>query len=142
MAVFTGSCECRSIRVRFETSRPLPELPVYGCKCSLCRRHNGRLTSDPQGRLDIKGDVRALQRYRFAHKVSEFIICRICGTYVANVAQFGGSGGQLVGAVSVMCLDDWEGLIAEPKFMPYQGIEAEQKLAWRQKLWTPASVSI
>jgi hypothetical protein len=139
MAVYTGSCECRSIRVRFETARPLADLPVLGCKCGFCRRHTARLTADPAGRLEIKGDLRALQRYKFAHKVSEFILCRICGSYVGNFAQIGGQG---LGAVSVMCLDDWEGLIAEPRFMPFNGVEADQKLGWRQKLWTPATVSI
>src|SRR5215472_15639056 len=95
-----GGCHCKNLKVTFETARDPSELPLRACQCSFCVRHGGITTSDPEGLLvvDVEraGD---LSRYRFALGVTDFLVCRTCGVYVAAVME--DEGRQALGVLNV-----------------------------------------
>ena len=133
-----GSCHCGAITVAFETSDPR-SLPLRACQCSFCRRHGGVTTSDPAGRLVV--DVHQpglLQRYRFALGITDFLICRTCGVYVAAVME---DGAGSLGVLNINVLDDRDriSLKAEPK--SYEGENVSDRLARRRKAWMPVEVA-
>ena len=86
MTVFTGSCHCGNIAVRFETDQPVDEVAVRACACSFCRAHGASTVSDPHGTLTVRiEDPGAARRYRFGLKTADFLLCAGCGVYVAAV---------------------------------------------------------
>ena len=80
-----GSCHCGDISLRFETERSPAELPVTICGCSFCLKHRPRFTNDPGGSLAIAyRDESCVNRYRFALKLADFLVCRTCGVFVCT----------------------------------------------------------
>ena|ERR1700722_13311380 len=133
-----GGCHCASLEVAFETALDPAALPLRACQCSFCRRHGGVTTSDPAGRLLI--EVRQheqLQRYRFAHGITEFLICRSCGVYVAAVME---TERRLLGVLNVNVLDERDGLLQQPQPMQYGTENAEAREARRAKVWMSVEI--
>ena len=74
-----------------------------------------------------------LERYRFATRSSDFLICGDCGVYVAAVIS--SNKGQFA-TVNVNAI---KGLQHIPEAMPvsYEGESREQKASRREARWTP-----
>lgn len=136
--VFTGACHCGAIRVRYLTRFPIGTLRVGRCGCSFCRRHGARTSSDSGGHLAITEQAPGAQRYRFGLGITDFLICRRCGTYVAAVIADG--TGQLA-TLNVNLLDDRDQFDPAPPVVHYDGENAEDRLARRRKQWTPTTLS-
>ena len=86
--IINGGCHCGNLRLTFYTSKPFEEMPIRACQCTFCRKHNVRATADPDGRLEIKVvDEAKLSRYKLGHGITDFLICRGCGVYVAATMQ-------------------------------------------------------
>jgi hypothetical protein len=133
-----GGCHCGNIRVAFETSIPPGTLQLRACQCSFCRRHGGITTSDPAGRLVIEvRDREQLQRYRFALGITDFLICRTCGVYVAAIME---SGGRSLGVVNVNVLDEREPFARSPEPMSYGTETVEDREVRRARVWMPVEV--
>lgn len=133
-----GGCHCRSIEVAFETALDPTALPLRACQCSFCRRHGGITTSDPAGRLVVEvREPEHLQRYRFALGITDFLICRTCGVYVAAVMQ---AAGRPLGVLNVNVLDDRAAFARPPAPMEYGAEKVEDREARRAKVWMPVEI--
>jgi hypothetical protein len=132
--ILHGSCHCGNIRVALETAIDPRALPLRACQCSFCRRHGAVTTSDPDGRLVVEvRDAALLQRYRFALGITEFLVCRTCGVYVAAVM------GTLAVA-NVNALDEREPFARQPEAKHYGAETAGDREARREKVWMPVEI--
>ena len=133
-----GGCHCGNIKVAFETALDPRALPLRACQCSFCVRHAGVTTSDPAGRLVVEvRDAGQLQRYRFALGITDFLICRTCGVYVAAVMD---ADGHAVGVLNVNVLDEREPFARQATPMEYGAETVVDRVARRANVWTPAEV--
>jgi hypothetical protein len=132
-----GGCHCGNLKVAFETAHDPRSFQLRACQCSFCRRHGGITTSDPAGHLRIevsRHDV--LTRYRFALGITDFLICRTCGVYVAAVMETE----DTIGVLNVNVLDDREPFARQPEPMQYGAEAVEDRQARRAKVWMPVEV--
>ncbi len=133
-----GGCHCGNLSIVFETSRDPSALPLRACQCSFCRRHGGVTTSDPEGRLVV--EVRRpeqLQRYRFALGITDFLICRACGVYVAATME---ADGRMLGVLNVNVLDEQGPFRRPAEPMQYGAEKVEDREARRTKVWMPVEI--
>jgi hypothetical protein len=140
--VLDGVCHCGALAVRFVTRKQPADLPLLACQCSFCRRHGTRATADPDGCMVLTvRDPAALSRYAFGLKTAQYLICRICGTYVGAVCpDAAGSEGGERGLLNVNCLSEtaraaFDG--REPAPLHYGEETREARLARRRNGWTP-----
>ena len=133
-----GHCHCGSVRVILEPHAPVGELPLRACQCSFCRTRGALTTSDPAGRLFIEAAPGALNHYQFGLRVTDFLLCEECGTYVAAVSEIDGA---LMGVVNVTgtSLSGFEGRAPDP--MIYDEETPDQRLARRAGRWMPVVVT-
>jgi hypothetical protein len=128
------------MKVAFETSLDPRNLPLRACQCSFCRRHAGVTTSDRAGRLVVEvGQPERLERYRFALGITDFLICRTCGVYVAAVMEI---DGRSLGVLNVNVLDEREPFARAPTPMEYGTERVEEREARRVKVWMPVEVRV
>jgi len=133
-----GGCHCGQLKVAFETSLDPGALQLRACQCSFCRRHGAVTTSDPAGRLRIEiGQPDLLVRYRFALGITDFLLCRACGVYVAAVME---AEGRALGVVNVNVLDEREPFSRQPDPMRYGAETVEDREARRARVWMPVEV--
>jgi hypothetical protein len=133
-----GACHCGALLVELETSVDPTALPLRACQCSFCRRHGGITTSDPAGRLVVM--VRApesLQRYRFALGITDFLLCRACGVYVAATMA---SDGRALGVLNVNVLDEREAFARKAEPMNYGAETVGSRSDRRAKIWMPVEI--
>jgi hypothetical protein len=126
--------------VRFESERSPAELPVRTCGCTFCIKHRGRYTSDPNGRVEIDiADDSFVSRYRFGLRLADFLICRMCGVFVA--AYEPGAPGRAV--INIEALDQQSAFTAPPTQLTiYDSEDVAARTARRAKSWTPATLRI
>ncbi len=134
---FTGGCHCGNVEVTFETAKDPAQLAVNACTCSFCRRHGAHTMSDPEGRARITAeDPAGLNRYRFALRTADFLICRGCGVYVA-AAFTDGETGRAYATLNVNAFDAPEAFARPAEAVDY-GHETEAERRERRKgRWTP-----
>jgi hypothetical protein len=130
MRLFAGACHCGAVEARFETRLAPGEIEVRADQCGLCRRHGAKTVSDPAGRLTLRFKEGDVERYRFGLKMTDFIICRRCGAYVAAVMDD-------VGVLNVVGADigAFAGRAAVP--VDYDAETADDRRARRRQRWTP-----
>ena len=140
MTTLTGGCHCGNMTVACETSLDPRRLPLRACQCSFCRRHGAVSTSDPAGRLVVEvRQPERLQRYRFGLGITDFLICRTCGVYVAAVMEI---EGRALGVLNVSVLDEGEAFARAPIPMEYGAEQVEDRAARRVKAWMQVEVRI
>lgn len=138
--ILRGGCHCGGLKVAFETSLDPGDLQLRACQCSFCRRHGAVTTSDPSGGLRIRvGEPGQLQRYRFALAITDFLVCRTCGVYVAATMEV---DGRLLGVVNVNVLDEREPFDRSPGPVYYGAETREDREARRVKVWMPVEVKM
>jgi hypothetical protein len=136
MTRLEGRCHCGAISVAVETPKAPAELPLRACQCSFCRKHGVRSTSDPEARVTYTvADPAELQRYRFATRTAETLICRTCGVYVGAIIEIDGG---LYGIANVNVLDDQSAFDRPPEIRSYDHQTAEERIARRRVTWMPA----
>jgi hypothetical protein len=136
--ILRGGCHCGALGVVLETARDPSTLPLRACQCSFCLRHGAITTADPAGRLRIEvGDPERLVRYRFALGITEFLVCRACGVYIA--ATMPGDRGTL-GVVNVNVFDERQPFARAAEPMSYGAETVEERTARRAERWMPADV--
>ena len=137
---YSGRCHCGALRLRLESERAARELPVRTCGCGFCSKHRPRYTSDPGGRVVIEIDDDAhVSRYRFGLRLADFLVCRVCGVFVA--AYEPGQPGRAV--INLECLDDAAAFDAPAtRFGDYDREDEAARLARRARTWTPALVRV
>jgi hypothetical protein len=82
-------------------------------------------------------DVDQVQRYRFGLGVTDFLICRRCGVYIAAMMDM--EGGRY-GVISAGVLERRAELTGQVLPMEYGGEDAADRLARRKTRWTPVLV--
>jgi hypothetical protein len=135
-----GHCHCQTIEFEFDTTIALEELPVRACQCTFCRKHAGLTTADPDGHLKIVvKDEAALSRYRFGLGITDFLVCRHCGVYVAAAMV---DGERLFAVVNVNAMADSAPFDGRATPMSYDGESVDARVARRRRVWTPAEIVI
>ena len=134
--IFEGSCHCGAIAFTFRTSQPPALWAIRACQCSFCRGHGARTTSDPNGSATFHiADAEQLQRYRFGLRSADFLICRVCGIYLASVLT------SPRGQFATLNVNTIRAALGVPEAVPvsYEGESLEQKQARREQRWTPVA---
>ena len=135
---FEGKCHCGNLEVSFETKRVPAQLELRECTCSFCRRHGATTTADPAGALEVRArEPGEVSRYRFGLRTADFMVCRICGVYVAAICRVGDT---LFGTLNVNVLDERAAFSRMPEAVDYSGETVEARVARRGRAWTPAVV--
>lgn len=85
---YQGGCHCGALKVVYRTAVDPADWPLRHDGCSFCRRHGVVGTSDPAGEVSIEmAPGSKVQRYRFAQRTAEFLICAECGVFVAALTD-------------------------------------------------------
>ena len=130
-----GACHCGAVEVRYRTEHTPATLPMRRCGCSFCRTHGARASTDPNGSLEITEAKPGLNRYRFGHAITDFLICGGCGAYVGAVMEIDGA---LYGTLNVNTLDIRDQLDPAPPLADYEAETAQARRDRRRQKWTPA----
>ena len=137
-ATVTGGCHCGNLSLAFETSRALAELPVRSCACAFCTAHGARTTTDPNGRARITvRDSDRLSRYRFSMGITEFLVCRDCGVYVAAVMT---EGDAAYATLNVNVFSGDKPGLQTASSVSYDAETEAERRARRRANWTPTVV--
>jgi hypothetical protein len=113
----------------------LPEdWSVRACQCAFCRAHDAFSTSDPQGRIAFSAADSLLQRYRFALRTADFLLCRNCGVYIGAVIE---AGSGRYGIINTHSLTPLPESIAAGAPISYDGEETSGRVTRREERWTP-----
>jgi hypothetical protein len=140
MRQLKGGCHCGNIRVTYATAIAPADAAVRACQCSFCRKHATRAVSDPNGSLAITvNDENLLERYRFAFGITDFLICRKCGVYVAAVMP---DGDKAYATLIVNALDDHAEYPQAPTPAEYGAEDEAGRRERRRKVWTPATLRV
>lgn len=132
--IYRGACHCGAVRAAYETDAPV-RLRQDGC--SFCASRGVKSASDPAGSLRLESE-RKLIRYRFGHKTADYLICPVCGAYVATCMN--GPLGA-VGVINVVGLNIQE-LKDEPATLAsLEGETEDERIARRLSRWTPMTLS-
>lgn len=137
MTILGGACHCGHIEVEFLTARVASDLPLRACDCSFCRRHGAKTTSDPDGKLTIRADSGAIHRYRFGMNVTDFIVCRHCGSYIAAVSPEAGDERAALNVVGT-AVSEFAACEATPVNRDDETSDSRRER--RRKLWTPVDI--
>ena len=133
----SGQCHCGAVTARIE-GVAAADLGYRACQCGFCAGRAAATTSHPDARVTIAAAPDALSRYRFGQKLSDFLICRRCGTYVGAVAEIDGALYGILNARGVN-LSGFAGRTPEP--MTYDGETPEARSQRRKARWSPAAVT-
>jgi len=138
MTTLRGGCHCGNINVELETALDPHALPLRACQCSFCRKHGARTTSDPAGRLRVSArDPELLLRYRFALGITDFLVCKSCGTYVTATMD---AAARRLGTLNVNVLDEREPFLRSAEPVSYFRENVEQRAARRLMAWMPVEL--
>ena len=138
MPTLHGTCHCGNVRVELETPLDPSALKLRACQCSFCRKHGARTTSDPRGVLRIVArDAELLERYRFALGITDFLLCRACGVYVAATMK---TATRPVGTLNVNVLEDPQPFQRGAEPVSYFRENVEERISRRLLVWTPAEL--
>ncbi|MBX2854030.1 MAG: hypothetical protein KTR21_03525 [Rhodobacteraceae bacterium] len=131
---YTGGCHCSNITLSYETHIPPGETVTRACQCSFCRKHNTLAVADPVGGVEIgvKSEHDA-NRYRFGLETAEYLLCRVCGVYVAALTVAAPQRALVI----VNCLDDRLVFSRAPTASQYDHETLEERLQRRAATWTP-----
>lgn len=140
MAAFDGSCHCGAIGYAYRTDLQPGAWSVRACQCSFCRSHAGVTTSDPAGRLEFfERTAGALNRYRFANRTADYLICRNCGIYLGAI--FTSARGRF-GIVNVNAMQNRPAGLPPLEAKDYGTESVEQRAARREQRWTPVAGAV
>ena len=132
--ILTGACHCGAVVARLETADPTA-VQVRACQCDFCRRHGAKTVSDPNGRLTLTFAEGAVSRYRFGLKITDFLICRACGDFVAAVMDG-------LAVLNVVGVDMAPLASRDPEPMHYDGEDEDARVARRAARWMPVTLEI
>ncbi|WP_425408876.1 aldehyde-activating protein [Hyphococcus sp.] len=132
--IHTGQCHCGKLKATFQTQKTPEALGVRTCQCAFCRAHGAVNISDPQGLTTIDCTTGNVQRYTFALRTADFLICRTCGVYIAAVM---GEGEKIVSTINVVGLRMKAFFDIEEAPMDYSAETPAERIERRYAKWTP-----
>ncbi len=132
---YSGSCHCGAIGFVYRTAVLPPDWSIRACQCRFCRCHAALSTSDPAGGLIFTAArPERLERYRFALRTGDFLLCRGCGVYLGAVIEV--PEGRF-GIINTHALDVMPEAVAEAVAISYAGEAAAGRIGRRVDRWTP-----
>lgn len=132
--IYRGACHCGAVSATYETYTPV-RLRQDGC--GFCSSRGVKSASDPDGKLAIES-TQKLICYRFGHKTADFLICPVCGTYVANRME---SQRGPVGVINVVGLAMPELKDQPATLASLEGEAPDERIARRLSRWTPMTLT-
>ncbi|MDX1516650.1 MAG: hypothetical protein R3288_07415 [Woeseiaceae bacterium] len=137
MTHYEGQCYCGAIGFDYATDVPPPDWSIRACQCRFCRAHDALSTSDPGGKLRFTAsDPEQLQRFRFAMKTADFLLCRNCGVYIGAVIE---TGHGRFGIINTHALTTIPDDIADVAPISYDSEQKSGRVARREERWTPVT---
>lgn len=134
---WSGGCHCGAIGFVYTTETAPQDWSVRACQCRFCRLHDALSTSDPSGRLEFTcREPECLQRYRFALRTADFLLCSRCGVYVGAVIS--AADGRF-GIINTHALDVDPPDMAEVGAISYDDEDVDGRVDRRQQRWTPVT---
>ena len=110
---------------------------MRACQCCFCRAHGSRTTSDPRGSVAFHvAQPGRLRRYRFGHRVADFLICAHCGVYIGALTEIAGS---LFAVINTNALHPVPADLKEAEPVNYDAESSETRTARRRNRWTPCA---
>lgn len=137
--IYPGTCHCGAIGFSYRTQQPPSSWNVRACQCSFCRAHAGLTTSDPSGSIEFR-ELRAgtLQRYRFGLRVTDFLLCRVCGIYIG--AEIETEAGRF-GVINIHALHPVPEGLGPAVAMEYGAESATERIGRREERWSPVTAA-
>lgn len=132
--ILSGQCHCGKLKATFESQKTPQDLGVRTCQCAFCRAHGAVNISDPDGLTTIDGAADDVNRYTFALRTADFLICKTCGVYIAAVM---GEGDRIVSTLNVagLRMSEFDGVEEAP--MVYDAETTQSRIDRRYDKWTP-----
>ncbi len=138
--VYPGSCHCGAIGFSYRTHQPPAAWTARACQCSFCRAHAGLTTSDPSGNIEFhEHQPGALQRYRFGLRITDFLLCRVCGVYIGAAIQ---TGRGCFGVINIHALRPLPEGLAPAVAMDYGSESTAERIERREECWTPVITAL
>jgi hypothetical protein len=137
--IHVGSCHCGAITIDYRTDLAPARWPLRECQCSFCRKHAMLSTSDPDGEVVLTVlDTAALNRYRFATGVTDFLICARCGVFVGATVE--NDGWMVLNGRVMECAAELLLRPAEPKI--YENDSKADRIRRRRQMWSRCRIDI
>ena len=137
MTSWAGACFCGSIAYELRSDIAPPEWSIRACQCAFCRAHDALSTSDPAGELRFQSSrPENLQRYRFAMRTADFLLCRECGVYIGAVIETEGGRFGIVNTHSLLAPPPDIAAVAP---ISYETEDQQGRVDRRAKRWTPVT---
>jgi hypothetical protein len=137
MTTYPGSCHCGAVQIRYDTPKAPAEMRPGRCSCTFCRRHGARTMGDPAGSVEYRATPGALSKYRFGLGITDYLVCRTCGTYVGAVME---DEGRLIATLNVNTLEIRDIFDPAPPLHVYDGEDEQRRRGRRRKFWMPATL--
>lgn len=138
--IYSGSCHCGAIGFSYRTHQPPAAWDVRACQCSFCRAHAGLTTSDPAGSIEFhEHQAGSLQRYRFGLRVTDFLLCRVCGVYIG--AEMEAEAGRF-GVININALRPIPEGLGPAVAMEYGSESTAERVDRREARWTPVIAAV
>lgn len=132
---YEAACHCGAIGCIYTTAVEPQHWSIRACQCTFCRAHSALSTSDPQGTLDFRADApEMLQRYRFALRTADFLLCRSCGVYIGAVIE---TAVGRFGILNTHALTKEQVDNAGVTAVSYDGEDSRGRITRREERWTP-----
>ena len=97
--------------------------------------HDALSTSDPLGQLAFEhNEPEQLQRYRFALRTADFLLCRRCGVYIGAIIEV---NGQFFGIINTRALTEMPSNVAAVGAISYEDEDIDGRVSRREQRWTP-----
>jgi hypothetical protein len=133
-----ASCHCGNIRVALDWPASAPTIAARACGCGFCRKHGAAWTSHPNGRFRLSiGDAARASIYRFATRTADFHVCLTCG--IVPIVTWTADGARYA-VFNVNAFDEIDRAQIVTKPMDFEGESTDNRLARRQRNWTPEAV--
>ena len=116
MTKHQGGCHCGA--VRFAVSTDDPQVGMYRCNCSLCRKKGIIMKPLPQADFTLLQGEENLSLYQWNKRVAAHYFCKTCGVYTHHRRRRDPS--QI--SINIECLDDLE-MPTEDKIGLANGLE-------------------
>jgi hypothetical protein len=134
---YQGSCHCGALSYVYHTELPPQEWAIRACQCSFCRAQGARTTSDPRGTVAFHvAQPDRLRRYRFGHRITDFLVCAHCGVYIGALTEISGS---LFAIINTNALRALPAELKEAAPVSYEGESSETRTERRRERWTPCA---
>ena len=137
MTIYSGSCHCGAIQIKYQTPKQPAAMRPGRCSCSFCRRHGARTMGDPEGSVEYRAEPGALSKYRFGLGITDYLVCRKCGAYVGAVME---DENGLIATLNVNALDIRDSLDPTPPLHVYDGEDEQRRRSRRRKFWMHATL--